>query len=84
MTGISVQTDIATIKKGVPHIVVGTPGRIKDLVVDKKALDFSKVKFVVFDECDRMLKEADMRKTLQTIFLVLSRLSYNIIIYFPI
>jgi len=64
-----VTNDVAAIKKSYPNIVVGTPGRIKDLAVDKKALDFSKVKTIVFDECDRMLKEVDMRKTIQTIFM---------------
>jgi superfamily II DNA/RNA helicase len=34
--GVSVQTDIAELKKAVPHIVVGTPGRVLDLAVNKK------------------------------------------------
>lgn len=39
-----------------PHIVVGTPGRIKHLVKEK-ALDLSGLKIFVLDECDRMLEE---------------------------
>lgn len=68
-TGISVQTDIAELKKSVPHIVVGTPGRIKDLVISKKALDFSKVKHFVMDECDSLLEKPDMRKDVQAVFM---------------
>jgi ATP-dependent RNA helicase DeaD len=37
-----------------PHIVVGTPGRIMDLM-DRRALNFDDVTFVVLDEVDRML-----------------------------
>jgi len=38
------------------QIVVGTPGRIMDLIQKKKALDLSHVKFWVLDEADEMLK----------------------------
>lgn len=64
------QTDLAELKKSMPHIVVGTPGRILDLS-NRKALDLSKVKHFVLDECDRMLVEASMRKDVQSIFLVI-------------
>ena len=37
-----------------PHVVVGTPGRIQDLV-DKEALDLRGVRTLVLDEADRML-----------------------------
>ncbi len=37
-----------------PHIVVGTPGRIQDLLV-KKALKIEALKVLVLDEADRML-----------------------------
>lgn len=36
------------------NFIIGTPGRIKDLL-DRKALDLSKFKTVVLDEADRML-----------------------------
>jgi superfamily II DNA/RNA helicase len=42
-----------------PHIVVGTPGRIKALCAPqsgKPALDLSHVKNFVLDECDKMLE----------------------------
>src|SRR3989338_4092757 len=46
-----------------PYFVIGTPGRLKDLM-DRKALDLSKFHTVVLDEADRMLDMgfiADMR-----------------------
>ena len=47
--------DIDALKVEVPHIVVGTPGRIMDLATNRKVLDLSHVKHFVLDECDRML-----------------------------
>jgi len=38
------------------QIVVGTPGRVMDLIQKKNALDLSNVKFWVLDEADEMLK----------------------------
>lgn len=38
------------------HIVVGTPGRVMDLIQKKNALDLSQVRFWVLDEADEMLK----------------------------
>ncbi|GAA5080568.1 ATP-dependent RNA helicase DbpA [Lysobacter panacisoli] len=37
-----------------PHVVVGTPGRIQELL-RKRALDISTLRTLVFDEADRML-----------------------------
>ena len=50
-----------------PHIVVGTPGRILDLVRDT-SLKLDKVKHFVMDECDRILENLDMRRDVQEIF----------------
>ncbi|MBN2336179.1 DEAD/DEAH box helicase [Candidatus Bathyarchaeota archaeon] len=38
------------------HVVVGTPGRLVDLVRRRKALDLSRVGVVVVDEADKMLE----------------------------
>ena len=65
--GVNVQADIKALKEEIPHIVVGTPGRVKDLS-DRKALDLSKVKIFVLDECDRLLEEVGMRRDVQAIF----------------
>ena len=51
--GQSYDRQIRRLKKGV-DIVVGTPGRLLDLI-RKKALDLSHVKSVVLDEADEML-----------------------------
>ncbi|GME68995.1 unnamed protein product [[Candida] boidinii] len=50
-----------------PHIVVGTPGRLKALVRDKY-LRLNNVKNFVIDECDRVLEEIGMRRDVQEIF----------------
>jgi ATP-dependent RNA helicase UAP56/SUB2 len=66
--GVNVQTDINALKVEVPHVVVGTPGRIMDLATSRKVLDLSHVQSFVLDECDRMLAEVSMRRDVQTIF----------------
>ena len=38
------------------QVVVGTPGRVLDLIQKKNALDLSAVQFLVIDEADEMLK----------------------------
>lgn len=43
------------LREGV-QVVVGTPGRVLDLIQKKDALDLSHVKFMVLDEADEMLK----------------------------
>ncbi|RYG63851.1 DEAD/DEAH box helicase [archaeon] len=65
--GVNIKADLDALKTEVPHIVVGTPGRVMDLV-NRKALDLSHVKHFVLDECDRMLAEVSMRKDVQAIF----------------
>jgi ATP-dependent RNA helicase UAP56/SUB2 len=52
--------------EGQPHIVVGTPGRILQLV-NEKLLDLSKLKRFILDECDEMLG-TNMRTDVQGIF----------------
>jgi superfamily II DNA/RNA helicase len=42
-----------------PHIIVGTPGRILQLV-KRKDLDLSNLQIFVLDECDKMLEETGM------------------------
>jgi ATP-dependent RNA helicase DeaD len=52
--GQNVSTQLRELKVK-PQIIVGTPGRLKDLV-NRKNLDFSKVNYLVLDECDEMLE----------------------------
>ncbi len=49
----NIHSQIHSIKKGF-NFIIGTPGRLKDLL-DRKALDLSKFNTVVLDEVDRML-----------------------------
>jgi ATP-dependent RNA helicase UAP56/SUB2 len=51
-----------------PQVVVGTPGRVWDLV-ESGNLKVDKVKVFILDECDKMLEQLDMRKTVQSIFM---------------
>jgi len=51
--GTRVSDDVARLKDGV-HIVVGTPGRVMDMLL-RKVLDPSNVKLFVLDEADEML-----------------------------
>lgn len=51
--GAGIRNQFYGLKRGYDFII-GTPGRIKDLV-QRKALDMSKIKTVVLDEADRML-----------------------------
>ena len=51
--GASIVMQIRALKRGV-HIVVATPGRLIDMI-ERKAIDLQKVKYVVLDEADEML-----------------------------
>lgn len=51
--GLPIMKQITEIKRGV-SFVIGTPGRIKDLIM-RKVLDLSACHSVVLDEADRML-----------------------------
>lgn len=68
--GIPRITDEKLLKsENCPHVVVGTPGRVLDLI-NIKALDVSKLKAFVIDECDKVLG-ADglrMRRDIQSIY----------------
>jgi superfamily II DNA/RNA helicase len=51
--GANIGPQISTLRRN-PNFVIGTPGRIKD-VMDRRALDLSTFHTVVLDEADRML-----------------------------
>lgn len=51
--GANIVNQLRDIKRGV-QIVVATPGRMKD-ILNRKAIDFSQVSYVVLDEADEML-----------------------------
>ena len=51
--GTAVRDDIRTLQEGV-HIVVGTPGRVYDMI-QRRALNLDNVQLFVLDEADEML-----------------------------
>src|SRR5689334_20820311 len=51
--GQRISAQMKFLKHG-PEIVVGTPGRVIDLL-DRRIIDFANIRFVVLDEVDRML-----------------------------
>ncbi len=53
--GKSIQIQRSFLKKGLCHLVVGTPGRLKDLL-QRGYLQLEEVKYLVLDEADRMLE----------------------------
>eukprot|EP00759_Apiculatamorpha_spiralis_P044681 PhF_6_TR41608/c0_g1_i1/m.63061/K14777/DDX47, RRP3; ATP-dependent RNA helicase DDX47/RRP3 len=55
-----------------PHVVVATPGRLKDHLESTKGFNLHKIRFVVLDEADKML-DMDYEKELDAIFEVLPR-----------
>jgi translation initiation factor 4A len=63
--GTSVRDDINMLKQGI-HIVVGTPGRIKDMI-NKGHLKVGSIKLFVLDEADEMLNRG-FREQIQEIF----------------
>lgn len=66
--GKSTRDDITKLKKGV-HVIVGTPGRIYDLI-DKKYLNVEQMKMFVMDEADEMLSKGFIEQV-QKIFVKL-------------
>jgi translation initiation factor 4A len=66
--GVRTSVDIEALKRGV-HIVVGTPGRVRDLI-ERGALDTSTLRVLIFDEADEMLSrgfEDDIREIVRRI-----------------
>lgn len=51
--GKNIDTQVATLRKN-PYFVIGTPGRIKDLI-NRRAFDTTMFTNIVLDEVDRML-----------------------------
>lgn len=55
MGGVPIKDHIKLLKEN-PTIIVGTPGRILELI-KKKILDVKKLKHFILDECDKLLDE---------------------------
>jgi superfamily II DNA/RNA helicase len=67
--GINVKLHVELLAKETPHVVIGTPGRVLQLVNDKH-LKLDHLKRFVLDECDQMIGNDSiaMRKDVQAIF----------------
>ncbi|CAM9162721.1 unnamed protein product, partial [Hapterophycus canaliculatus] len=65
--GLPVQKQREMLKNDTPHIVVGCPGRVMQLVREGD-LKVDKLQYFVLDECDKMLDQKDMRAQVQEIF----------------
>lgn len=67
--GIPVRQQQTMLQEDPPHIVVGCPGRVMDLI-KRKSLKCDGVKRFVLDECDELLsaENTNMRSQVQTIF----------------
>lgn len=65
--GIPVRQHQTMLEEDAPHVVVGTPGRIADLI-NRDSLKCNKVKRFVLDECDSLLSTTSMRDQVQKIF----------------
>ncbi|KAK9804723.1 hypothetical protein WJX72_002125 [[Myrmecia] bisecta] len=55
------------LKKKAENIVVGTPGRVKQLAKEN-TLKLNRVRHFILDECDKMLDNVEMRADVQEIF----------------
>jgi ATP-dependent RNA helicase RhlE len=51
--GTNIERQIRDLKRG-PHIIIGTPGRLNDLL-NRRALNLDNIRHFVLDEADRML-----------------------------
>jgi len=65
--GVPVTEHKRILKSECPHIIVGTPGRVLQLVREKE-LKTASIKHFILDECDKMLEQLDMRRDVQEIF----------------
>jgi len=66
--GVSVEEQTKMLKTERPHIICGTPGRMKDMV-ERKILDLSHVRCFILDECDKVLEQLKMRSEMQYVFM---------------
>mmetsp|Transcript_2492 Transcript_2492/g.7487 ORF Transcript_2492/g.7487 Transcript_2492/m.7487 type:complete len:361 (+) Transcript_2492:164-1246(+) len=65
--GIPIKQNKEQLESDPPHVVVGTPGRIKQLGKTGE-LKLGSVRHFILDECDKMLDKLDMRGDVQDIF----------------
>lgn len=73
--GHPVEKDKALLAEKKPYIVVGTPGRVLQLMQggEKAPLRVDKLTHFIVDECDRCIDTLDMRRDVQKIFIMTPR-----------
>ena len=54
--GDKIEYDLQRIKEKGANLVVATIGRLYDLAVEQKALNFSKLEVLIMDEADKMIE----------------------------
>ena len=62
--GTSIRNDLATLRRGV-HLVVGTPGRINDMI-NRRILDPRDIGLFILDEADEMLSRGFQEQICET------------------
>jgi ATP-dependent RNA helicase DDX47/RRP3 len=55
-----------------PHIVIGTPGRVVDHLSNTKGFNLKNLKFLIFDEADRLL-DLDFEKQIHQLLAVIPK-----------
>jgi translation initiation factor 4A len=68
--GSSIDEDVADMKKNVPHIIVGTPGRVFDMM-RRRHINAKRLKIMVLDEADEMFSSG-FKEQVYNIFQYLS------------
>ena len=61
--GVPISENKQQLRDQPPHVIVGTPGRILELV-QTKSLSLNNLKYFVVDECDQMLEHLSIRYAL--------------------
>jgi len=54
--GSSIDEDVYTLKNNTPHIIVGCPGRVNDMM-NRNHIDSRNIKLIVLDEADELLSD---------------------------
>ncbi|MFB4210536.1 DEAD/DEAH box helicase [Shouchella sp. JSM 1781072] len=72
--GANVNRQVEKLKKSKPHIAVGTPGRLMELIRLKK-IKLANVRMFVLDEVDRLVEEQESWKDVEELG---KRLGYNV------
>ena len=65
--GHSIEDQIEELNEKKPKVIVGTPGRLVQLI-KKGNIKAGNVSIFVLDECDKMLNELGLRKDVQKVF----------------